>query len=157
MCKLDGSPPPPGQSCLSLVHPTKASPPLTTVPSATTVMATNGYQETPLLSLLSVLTTSIHTIEDELKTAGLPTFTLDPKWHPLDSLDGVPPPRLHESRRVAMAAANMIKALVQDVGTAMMVSRISSICAHVGSTLKVHLGHVHQGIGSDGVHADCRN
>ncbi|KAM5543341.1 hypothetical protein V8D89_003215 [Ganoderma adspersum] len=83
-------------------------------------MAANGYQETPLLSLLSVLTTSIHTIEDELKTAGLPAFTLDPKWHPLDSLDGVPPPRLHEARRVAMAAANMIKALVQDVGTAMM-------------------------------------
>ena len=38
--------------------------------------------------------------------------------------DGVPPPRLHEARRVAMAAANMIKALVQDVGTAMMVSEI---------------------------------
>ena len=97
----------------------------------TSKMATNGLQETPLLSLLSVLTTSIHTIEDELKTAGLPTFTLDPKWHPLDSLDGVPPPRLHEARRVAMAAANMIKALVQDVGTAMMVSGSTFVCTPV--------------------------
>ena len=88
-------------------------------------MATNGHQETPLLSLLSVLTTSIHTIEEELKGAGMPTFTLDPMWHPLDSLDSVPPPRLHEARRVAMAASNMIKALVQDVGTAMMVRKTS--------------------------------
>ncbi|KAI0746870.1 O-methyltransferase-domain-containing protein [Daedaleopsis nitida] len=74
----------------------------------------------PLISLLSSLTASIHAIEEELKSAGMPPFTLHPRWHPLDSLDIVPSPRLHEARRVAMASANMIKTLVQDVGTAMM-------------------------------------
>ncbi|RPD73781.1 S-adenosyl-L-methionine-dependent methyltransferase [Lentinus tigrinus ALCF2SS1-7] len=49
----------------------------------------------------------------------MPPFTLEPRYHPLDSLDAVPTPRLHEARRVAMAASNMIKALVQDIGTAM--------------------------------------
>ena len=92
------------------------------IPTSIAMSSTNGYHQTPLLSLLSVLTTSIHTIEEELRAANLPPFTLDPKWHPLDSLDGVPPARLHDARRVAMASANMIKALVQDVGTAMMVS-----------------------------------
>lgn len=79
--------------------------------------------DTPLTTLLSLLTTSVHTIEAELKAANMPPFTLQPKYHPLDSLDAVPTPRLHEARRVAMAASNMIKALVQDVGTAMMVRR----------------------------------
>ena len=81
----------------------------------------NLANDTPLTTLLSLLTTSIHTIEAELKAANMPPFTLEPKYHPLDSLDAVPTPRLHEARRVAMAASNMIKALVQDVGTAMMV------------------------------------
>ena len=77
--------------------------------------------QTPLLSLLSILTTSIHTIEDELKLASMPTFTLEPLWHPLDSLDTVPSPRLHEARKAAMSSATMIRALVQDVGTALLV------------------------------------
>ncbi|RPD73782.1 S-adenosyl-L-methionine-dependent methyltransferase [Lentinus tigrinus ALCF2SS1-7] len=76
--------------------------------------------DTPLTTLLSLLTTSIHTIEAELKAANMPPFTLEPKFHPLDSLDVVPTPRLYEARRVAMAASNMIKALVQDIGTVMM-------------------------------------
>lgn len=78
-------------------------------------------QETPLLSLLSLLTTAIHTIEAELKEAQMPTFSLEPRWHPLDGPDAVPSPRLFEARKVAMASANMIKALVQDVGTALWV------------------------------------
>ena len=77
--------------------------------------------QTPLLTLLSVLSTSIHTIEAELELANMPTFTLEPLWHPLDSLDTVPSPRLHEARKAAMASATMIRALVQDVGTALMV------------------------------------
>lgn len=81
---------------------------------------------TPLLSLLSLLTASIHTIESELKAGGMPPFTLDPKWHPLDAPTVVPTPRLHEARRVAMASANMIRAIVQDVETALIVSGLSS-------------------------------
>ena len=77
--------------------------------------------DTPLTTLLSLLTTSVHTIEAELQAAKMPPFTFEPKYHPLDSLTVVPTPRLHEARRVAMASSNMIKALVQDVGTAMMV------------------------------------
>ena len=84
-------------------------------------------QETPLTSLLGLLTTSIHTIEAELKAAPMPPFTLEPRWHPLDSPDAIPSPRLHEARRVAMASANMIRALVQDVGTALMVILVPSL------------------------------
>ncbi|KAI0746937.1 S-adenosyl-L-methionine-dependent methyltransferase [Daedaleopsis nitida] len=76
-------------------------------------------KETPLRALLSLLTTSIETIESELEAAQMPTFTLEPQWHPLDSSDAVPSARLHEARKVAMGSANMIKALVQDVGTAL--------------------------------------
>ncbi|KAI0737650.1 hypothetical protein C8Q80DRAFT_1276390 [Daedaleopsis nitida] len=83
-------------------------------------MANSDTAETPLLTLLSLLSTSIHAIEAELKAAHMPPFTLEPQWHPLDSFDAVPSPRLYEARRVAMASANMIKALVQDVGTAML-------------------------------------
>ena len=83
-------------------------------------------EDMPLLSLLSLLTTSIHTIESELKANGMPSFTLDPKWHPLDAPTAVPTPRLYEARRVAMASANMIRALVQDVGTALTVSELYS-------------------------------
>ena len=86
---------------------------------------TTNIEETPLLSLLSLLTTSIHTIESELKAANMPPFTLEPKWHPLDAPDCVPTPRLYEARKVAMASANMIKALVQDVGTALMVRSLT--------------------------------
>lgn len=78
-------------------------------------------ETTPLLSLLSLLTTSVHTIETELAAAQMPTFTLAPKWHPLDGTTIVPSPRLHEARKVAMASANMIRALVQDSGTALSV------------------------------------
>ncbi|TFK85023.1 S-adenosyl-L-methionine-dependent methyltransferase [Polyporus arcularius HHB13444] len=90
-------------------------------PSHSTVFTMGDLaNDTQLTTLLSLLTTSVQTIEAELKAANLPPFTLEPKYHPLDSLDAVPTPRLHEARRVAMAASNMIKALVQDVGTAMM-------------------------------------
>ena len=82
----------------------------------------DGHNDnTQLTTLSSLLTTSVHTIEAELKAAEMPPFTLEPRYHPLDSLEVVPTPRLHEARRVAMAASNMIKALVQDIGTAMMV------------------------------------
>ena len=81
-----------------------------------------NMEGTPLLDLLSLLTTSIHTIESELKAGNMPPFTLDPKWHPLDGPTAVPTPRLHEARRVATASANMIRAMVQDVGTTMIVS-----------------------------------
>ena len=81
-------------------------------------------QETPLTSLLGLLTTSIHTIEAELKAAQMPPFTLEPRWHPLDSPDAIPSPRLHEARKIAMASTNMIRALVQDVGTALLVNDI---------------------------------
>ena len=81
-------------------------------------------QETPLTSLLGLLTTSIHTIEAELKAAQMPPFTLEPRWHPLDSPDVAPSLRLHEARKVAMASTNMIRALVQDVGTALLVNDI---------------------------------
>ena len=77
---------------------------------------------TPLLDLLSLLTTSIHTIESELKAGNMPPLTLDPKWHPLDGPTAVPTPRLHGARRVATASANMIRAMAQDVGTTMIVS-----------------------------------
>ena len=77
--------------------------------------------DTPLLELLSLLTTSIHAVEAELKDAQMPTFTLDPKPHPLDAPTAIASPRLHEARRVAMAAAHMIQALVQDAGTATVV------------------------------------
>ena len=80
-------------------------------------------RQTPLLSLLSLLTTAIHTIESELEAAQMPTFTLEPKWHPLDAVDAVPSPRLTDARKIALASANMIKALAQDVGTALAVCR----------------------------------
>ena len=100
----------------------------------------NLANDTPLTTLLSLLTTSVHTIEAELKAANMPPFTLEPKYHPLDSLDVVPTPRLHEARRVAMAASNMIKALVQDVGTAMMVCRDNLL-----SLSSTSLGHADLG------------
>ncbi|KAI0711128.1 S-adenosyl-L-methionine-dependent methyltransferase [Cerioporus squamosus] len=77
-------------------------------------------QDTPLFCVLGLLTTAIHTIESELAAAQMPTFTLEPRWHPLDLPDAVPSPRLFEARRVAMASANLIKSLVQDVGTALI-------------------------------------
>ena len=78
-------------------------------------------QKSPLLGLLSLLTTSIHTIEAELQAARMPPFSLEPKWHPLDSPDVVPSARLTEARKVAMGSAHMIRAIVQDVGTALFV------------------------------------
>ena len=85
------------------------------------IMSANNEEQTPLLSLLSLLQTSIHTIEAELKEAQLPPFSLEPRWHPLDAPDAIASPRLYEARKVAMASANMIKALVQDVGTTLFV------------------------------------
>ena len=54
--------------------------------------------ESLLLNLLSLLTTSIHTIEAELQAAQMPPLTLEPKWHPLDSPNVVPSTFLYEAR-----------------------------------------------------------
>lgn len=90
---------------------------------------------TPLRTLLALLTVSVDTIEAELKAANMPSFTLDPQWHPLDSPSAVPSPRLCEARKVAMASSHMIQALVQDVGSAHMVrcndrNSHSSLCTN---------------------------
>ena len=81
----------------------------------------------PLLDLLSLLTTSVHVIEAELKANNMPPFDLEPRWHPLDGPVTIPSARLYEARKVAMASANMIRALVQDPGTALTVGTLASL------------------------------